>query len=80
MSLLNVIILFVFVYLLIGYFITKNDIEKDTKRYEKDPRSINMEMYAPVKVWITLISVITWPMYIWDFIHAFWTVFKRKNK
>ena len=79
MSLFNAIILFVFIYLLIGYFITKGDVEKDTKRFERDPLSINMEMYAPVKVWMTIISVLTWPMCIWEFIHAFWIVFKRKN-
>lgn len=79
MNLFNVIVLTVFIYLLIGYFVTKDDIEKDTKRFEKDPHSINLEMYAPVKVWVTFLSILTWPMYIWDFIRACWIVFKRKN-
>jgi len=76
----NTIILIFCIYLGIGYLLVWLDdrsIQRLIEHFKKNP-SVDMMPGTP-EFWIKFLNAITWPMMLWDFIHAFWVVFKRKN-
>lgn len=80
MTLFNIIILIFGIYLGIGCLLTWLDdrsIRKTIEFLKRDPS--NEMMPGSPDFWIRFINSITWPIMVWDFVRAFWIVFKRKN-